>query len=164
MNPAPPLPFPGSRTVAAWWRELAPHRPLRLWLSHLLIHRVEAQVEVLRPYPLGGLRLEVLICKITGWDVLRPRDAQDRPDPPTYKAADKWTAAVVARFYQHKLKKQPRSRMSKADMLAELFPEEAPATEAPKPHEEPKRERKPRPRPFPLPGATMQPPPDPAKS
>jgi hypothetical protein len=54
------LPFPGSRTVAAWWRELAPHRPLRLWLSHLLIHRVEAQVEVLRPYPLGGLRLEVL--------------------------------------------------------------------------------------------------------
>jgi hypothetical protein len=60
MNPAPPLPFPGSRTVAAWWRELAPHRPLRLWLSHLLIHRVEAQVEVRHAYRLGRLRLEVL--------------------------------------------------------------------------------------------------------
>jgi hypothetical protein len=36
--------------------------------------------------------------------------------------------------------------------------------ESPKPQEEPKRERQPRTRPFPLPGATMQPPPDPAKS
>jgi cell division protease FtsH len=36
--------------------------------------------------------------------------------------------------------------------------------DAPKPAEEPKRERQPRTRPFPLPGATMQPPPDPAKS
>ena len=40
-------------------------------------------------------------------------------------------------------------------------PEAAPT---PKPAEEPKRERQPRTRPFPLPGATMQPPPDPAKS
>jgi cell division protease FtsH len=32
------------------------------------------------------------------------------------------------------------------------------------PAEEPRRERQPRTRPFPLPGATMQPPPDPAKS
>ncbi len=46
-----------------------------------------------------------------------------------------------------------------------VFPEEAPAAaEEPKPAEEPKRARKPRTRPFPLPGATMQPPPDPAKS
>ncbi len=44
-----------------------------------------------------------------------------------------------------------------------LFPEEAPVPESPAPAEEPKRERQPRPRPFPLPGATMQPPPDPAK-
>jgi cell division protease FtsH len=40
-------------------------------------------------------------------------------------------------------------------------PEAAPT---PAPAEEPKRERQPRTRPFPLPGATMQPPPDPAKS
>jgi cell division protease FtsH len=45
-----------------------------------------------------------------------------------------------------------------------VFPEEAAPAEAPQPQEEPKRERKPRPRPFPIPGATMQPPPDPAKS
>jgi cell division protease FtsH len=45
-----------------------------------------------------------------------------------------------------------------------VFPEvEAPAAE-PKPEAEPRREPKQRPRPFPLPGATMQPPPDPAKS
>jgi cell division protease FtsH len=45
-----------------------------------------------------------------------------------------------------------------------VFPEvEVPAAE-PKPEAEPRREPKQRPRPFPLPGATMQPPPDPAKS
>ncbi len=46
---------------------------------------------------------------------------------------------------------------------AAVFPEAEAAPEIPKPQEEPKRERLPRPRPFPLPGATMQPPPDPAK-
>jgi cell division protease FtsH len=46
-----------------------------------------------------------------------------------------------------------------------VFPEPEAAPETPAPSEEPKRERQPgRPRPFPLPGATMQPPPDPAKS
>src|SRR6202158_5967806 len=45
-----------------------------------------------------------------------------------------------------------------------VFPEPEAAPEAPQPHEEPKRERQPGTRPFPLPGATMQPPPDPAKS
>jgi cell division protease FtsH len=46
-----------------------------------------------------------------------------------------------------------------------VFPEPEPEPETPPaPAEEPKRERQPgRPRPFPLPGATMQPPPDPAK-
>jgi len=45
-----------------------------------------------------------------------------------------------------------------------VFPDEAPAVEAPaEPQEEPKRQRQPRPRPFPLPGQAMQGP-DPAKS
>ena len=43
-------------------------------------------------------------------------------------------------------------------------PAEPDAVATPKPAEEPRRERQPRPRPFPLPGATIQPPPDPAKS
>ena len=46
-----------------------------------------------------------------------------------------------------------------------VFPEPEAAPETPAPAAEPRRERQPgRPRPFPLPGATMQPPPDPAKS
>ncbi len=45
-----------------------------------------------------------------------------------------------------------------------VFPEVPEVVETPKPAEEPKREPRTRPRPFPLPGATMQPPPDPAKS
>jgi hypothetical protein len=46
-----------------------------------------------------------------------------------------------------------------------VFPEPEVAPETPAPAEEPTRESQPgRPRPFPLPGATMQPPPDPAKS
>jgi cell division protease FtsH len=46
-----------------------------------------------------------------------------------------------------------------------VFPEAEVVPETPAAAEEPKRERAPgRPRPFPLPGATMQPPPDPAKS
>jgi len=46
-----------------------------------------------------------------------------------------------------------------------VFPEEVPSEPEPEAAPDaPKRERQPRTRPFPLPGATMQPPPDPAKS
>jgi cell division protease FtsH len=55
-------------------------------------------------------------------------------------------------------------RLTAGEDEATVFPEEKPAPAAPEPQEESKRERQPRPRPFPLPGATMQPPPDPAKS
>jgi cell division protease FtsH len=47
---------------------------------------------------------------------------------------------------------------------AGVFPDEPEPVPPPVPQADPKRERQPRPRPFPLPGATMQPPPDPAKS
>jgi cell division protease FtsH len=46
---------------------------------------------------------------------------------------------------------------------AAVFPDETVPAGKETPQAEPKRERQPRPRPFPLPGATMQPPPDPAK-
>jgi cell division protease FtsH len=46
---------------------------------------------------------------------------------------------------------------------ASVFPEEVEAVSDPTPQGEPRRDPKPRTRPFPLPGATMQPPPDPAK-
>ena len=46
-----------------------------------------------------------------------------------------------------------------------VFPDEAPAPEeVPSPADDKARKPQPKPRPFPLPGATMQPPPDPAKS
>jgi len=45
-----------------------------------------------------------------------------------------------------------------------VFPEAEESSSVTPPAEEPRRERQPRTRPFPLPGATMQPPPDPAKS
>jgi len=54
-------------------------------------------------------------------------------------------------------------RLIAGDDESAVFPEEKVASDLPQPQEEPKRERKPRPRPFPIPGATMQPPPDPAK-
>jgi cell division protease FtsH len=47
---------------------------------------------------------------------------------------------------------------------ATVFPEAEEGSAVTPPAEEPRRERQPRTRPFPLPGATMQPPPDPAKS
>jgi len=40
--------FPGSRTVAGWWHQLAPYQPRALWVAHLLFHRVEALVGVAR--------------------------------------------------------------------------------------------------------------------
>ncbi len=45
-----------------------------------------------------------------------------------------------------------------------VFAEEPPVSPEPEPVDEKKRQPHPKPRPFPLPGATMQPPPDPAKS
>ncbi len=42
MTVASPLVFPGSRTLASWWKQLAPFQPQALWTGHLLLHRVEA--------------------------------------------------------------------------------------------------------------------------
>jgi hypothetical protein len=39
-----PLVFPGSRTLAGWWKHLAPLQPRALWVGHLFLHRVEALV------------------------------------------------------------------------------------------------------------------------
>ena len=55
------------------------------------------------------------------------------------------------------------ARLLAGEDQATVFVAAEPALELPPPVEEPRRERT-RPRPFPLPGATMQPPPDPAKS
>ncbi len=63
MDRASSLIYPGSRTLAGWWRQLAPHQPQALWVGYGFAHRVEASVKVLasRPLePLAGLVLKAL--------------------------------------------------------------------------------------------------------
>src|SRR5947209_6815734 len=60
MTAGPALTFPGSRTVAGWWRQLAACQPRALWVGHLLLHRVEALVRVARPRRPERLTLLVL--------------------------------------------------------------------------------------------------------
>jgi hypothetical protein len=57
------LAFPGGRILTGWWRQLAPLRPLGLWIGHLLLHRVEALVclqQHFRPDRLSRLLLQAL--------------------------------------------------------------------------------------------------------
>jgi hypothetical protein len=44
------LAFPGSRAVAEWWRHIAPYRPQAVWVAQLLLYRVDALVQLSRPY------------------------------------------------------------------------------------------------------------------
>jgi hypothetical protein len=48
MSVASAPPWPGSRVLLGWWRELAARRPQQLWFGRLLIHRIEALVRVSR--------------------------------------------------------------------------------------------------------------------
>ncbi len=60
MTDAAPLAFPGSRTLADWWRQLAAWRPQAFWVAHLLLHRVEVPVRLARSLPLDPLARLVL--------------------------------------------------------------------------------------------------------
>jgi hypothetical protein len=71
MTAASSLAFPGSRTLAAWARQLAPHQPRALWVGHLFWHVVEAPVRAVRQEPLDPLY---------GW-VLRAVAAEQRAPP-----------------------------------------------------------------------------------
>jgi hypothetical protein len=52
MTAATAAPWPGSRVLLGWWRELAPRQPLQLAFARLLLHRVEALVLVPGTHPL----------------------------------------------------------------------------------------------------------------
>jgi hypothetical protein len=54
------LPFPGSRTLASWGRQLAAWQPEALWVGHILLHRVEALVRGTVAVRLDPLPLLVL--------------------------------------------------------------------------------------------------------
>jgi hypothetical protein len=68
MTSASSLAFPGSRTLAGWWRQLSPHQPAAIAFGHLFYHRVEAAVTVERVQSidrLGRLVLEALELETT---------------------------------------------------------------------------------------------------
>lgn len=55
MTAASSLPYPSSRTLAGWWKQIAPLDPQSWWVGHLLVHRVEAAVQVDESQPLPPL-------------------------------------------------------------------------------------------------------------
>lgn len=59
MTASPPA-FPGSRTLAEWWRQLASRQPRALWVGHLLLHRVEALTRRTQSVPFEPLQRLVL--------------------------------------------------------------------------------------------------------
>jgi hypothetical protein len=68
MSVTPSLAFPGSRTLAGWWRQLAPFRPDALWAGHLFLHQVEALVRLsrsCRPDPFSYFVLKALTLDAT---------------------------------------------------------------------------------------------------
>jgi DNA-binding MarR family transcriptional regulator len=60
MTAVSPLSFPGSRTLAGWWKQFAPLQPRALWAGHLLLHRVEALASLNLLSPLEPLTFFVL--------------------------------------------------------------------------------------------------------
>ena len=60
MTSSVPFPLPPGRALSTWRRDLAAFRPRRLWLAHLLLHRVECLVRVARRRPLDPFRAALL--------------------------------------------------------------------------------------------------------
>jgi hypothetical protein len=63
MDRASSLIFPGSKTLAGWWRQLAPYQPRALAVGYGFVHRIEAavQVQVEQPVePLARLILQAI--------------------------------------------------------------------------------------------------------
>jgi hypothetical protein len=54
------LVFPSSRVLAGWWQQLAPLCPVRIWVAHLRVHRLEAPVGIVRSEPLDRFTLLLL--------------------------------------------------------------------------------------------------------
>jgi hypothetical protein len=75
MTAVSPLVFPGSRTLASWWKQLAPLQPRALWAGHLLLHRVEALATLHLLSPLERVSLFVLkALALTGESSLQDVD------------------------------------------------------------------------------------------
>src|SRR5436309_2687377 len=73
MTAAHPPTWPSSRVLAGWWPQLDRFRPRSLWLSHLLLPRVEAPVAVARPA--AQERLDRLLLEALSGPLLLPGEA-----------------------------------------------------------------------------------------
>src|ERR1022692_1175295 len=60
MDRASSLIFPGSKTLAGWWRQLLPLQPLALAVGYGFLHRVEAPIIALTEEPVDPLTHLVL--------------------------------------------------------------------------------------------------------
>ena len=60
MTSAASLAFPGSRTLAGWWRQLASLAPQAFAVGHLFLHRLEAPVYFLKLRKIDRFALLVL--------------------------------------------------------------------------------------------------------
>jgi hypothetical protein len=78
MTVALPLAFPGSRVLAGWWRQLASSKPRALWVGHLLLHDVEALVQVNSSTALD--RFSQLV--VTALAIAHPRNASTHAQLP----------------------------------------------------------------------------------
>jgi hypothetical protein len=64
MTSASSLAFPGSRTLATWWRQLSPWEPQALSVGYLFLHRLEAPAYWREPEPLDPLLVHVLEASV----------------------------------------------------------------------------------------------------
>src|SRR5437870_12923954 len=86
------LAYPGGRTLAAWWRQLAGHHPQSFWAGYLTFHHIDAPVLVLRPQQLPPFELFVLKAAVA------------QPTPASAADLALWLhvdAALVQRALQH---------------------------------------------------------------
>ncbi len=78
MDRASSLIYPGSKTLAGWWRQLAPHRPRALAIGYAFLHRIEAPVNVLAEQPIDPLTHLVLQALTLDAVAISPARLQER--------------------------------------------------------------------------------------
>jgi hypothetical protein len=84
MDRASSLIYPGSRTLAGWWRQLAPLQPNSITIGYVFLHRIEAPVNLLMEEPidpLADLVLQALALQPNA--IVRLADLQARLRLPT---------------------------------------------------------------------------------
>jgi hypothetical protein len=79
MDRASSLIYPGSKTVAGWWRQLAPRHPTTLAIGYGFLHRVDAPVHVLEEKSIDSLSHLVLqALALEGAKTVGVADMQER--------------------------------------------------------------------------------------